>query len=108
MYLIGDVSVLIAAGAAWLFVVLYQLTAKWETTPEGRHLMTFTALLALIFSWLSYRVIVSDPANLSDTEEYVRAAIYTLAAGFLLWRCQLLWQRQIGPRLRNRRSGKEN
>lgn len=89
----------VAAGAA--FVVLYHVSARWWRSAEGRHLMSFTAALAMILGWLAYRSLTA-PRALSQVEEYGRTVVYVVVAGLLLWRLELLLRRQILPGLRRK------
>ncbi|GAA3223312.1 putative phage holin [Actinocorallia longicatena] len=100
--LIGDVAAFVSAGSGIVFCAAYAVTAPWWKSDEGRHLMTFTALLSIAFSWISYRVIVAT-ATLSPGEALSRAAVYSALAAGMVWRLALLWRRQIGPGLRRRR-----
>lgn len=103
IHLLGDVAVLVSATAASLFCLLYHLTAPWRRSPEGRHLMLFTALHALVFSWIGFRALTGTSLDLPRGQEEVRAGVYLLAAVCLVWRLSLLYRRQIGPGLRRRK-----
>lgn len=103
IHLLGDWSAFAGAATSLAFVVLYHLSAPWWRSAEGRHLMSFTASLALMLSWVSYRITVTTPGPLPLSDEIVRTVVYALIAGLLLWRLALLWRRQIGPGLRRRK-----
>ncbi len=102
IHLLGDVAVFVAAGAASLFCLLYHLTAPWRRSHEGWHLMTFTALHALIFGWITFRILTASAQPLPPGQEEARAGVFVLGALCLLWRLALLYRRQIGPGLRRR------
>ena len=71
---------------AWAFVARYTLHTWWRI-PEGRHLMTFTAVFALLFTltglgpWLNIPLV----AWLA-----VQNAALLLALGVISWRHALL------------------
>jgi drug/metabolite transporter (DMT)-like permease len=46
---VATVLVAIGAALAWTFVVLY-LRVEWRATHEGRHIMGFTLMVAIILS----------------------------------------------------------
>lgn len=102
IHLLGNVAVFVAGAAAALFCLLYQFSAPWRRSQEGWHLMCFTALHALVFGWIAFRIVAAPPRALPPGQEAIRAAIFVLCAVCLVWRLALLWRRQIGPGLRRR------
>src|SRR3954470_997383 len=102
IHLLGDVAVFVAATAATLFCLLYHVTAPWRRSQEGWHLMSFTALHALVFGWIAFRIVTASARPLPSGQEEVRTTVYVLAAMCLIWRLFLLYRRQIGPGLRRR------
>jgi hypothetical protein len=100
IHLLGNLAAFTAAGSALLFCFLYHLSARWWTSPEGRHLMSFTALLGLVFAFSSYRIAVAQVRPLPTGDEIARTVIFWLVASSLLWRLLLLWRAQIRPAFR--------
>lgn len=99
VHAVGTAALWVCALSALGFCGLYHLSAPWWRSAEGRHLMSFTGGLALIFSWLVYRSFVA-PAPPSAGDEVGRMSVYLVVAVLLLWRLELLWRRQIWPGLR--------
>jgi hypothetical protein len=90
------VTIEIAAAAAGLvaFVVMYA-RRDWRGTREGRHVMFFTAALALLLiMWLASRLTIVLgwlPDGLPQWAWAVALAGLPVAAW---WRVALLWRRQ--------------
>jgi hypothetical protein len=102
VHTIGTLALWTALGAALLFCLLYHLSAPWWRSAEGRHLMSFTGGLGLVFGWLAYRSVTTAPGDAHPAEETARTCVYLSLAVLLLWRLGLLWRRQIHPALRRR------
>lgn len=95
IHLLGNVGLVAGAAAALLFCVAYHLSARWWTSPEGRHLMSFTGTLAAVLSYSTWRTLTSPPLPLPASVEVVRALIFCAVAGLLVWRCWMLGRAQI-------------
>lgn len=104
VHLAGTAALVACVLASTGFCVLYHLSAPWWRSPEGVHLMSFTAALAVIFGWLLFRNLTASHGHLSAADEITRTGVYGAVAGLLLWRVVLLWRRQIQPAFR--RAGK--
>ena len=85
---VGTAAALVGAIAAWTFVVTYW-NRPWRQYPEGRHLMAFTMLLAVILSYVSVRAATGTHV-LALSDEAVRLFVYGSIAAMLLWRVRLL------------------
>lgn len=44
----SDAAVLLTAGGALVFVVLYAATTRWNRTEMGRHVMTFMVAILIV------------------------------------------------------------
>lgn len=84
-------TILVAIGAvlAWAFVLLYR-RVDWRATGEGRHIMGFTLMVAIILS-LAVEVRVFGPY---PGLQIVAMLLYGWLV-YLLWsRVRLLWRAQ--------------
>lgn len=98
MVLLTIASFLLAtAGAvlAWWFVATYRKPPfEWRTYEAGRHLMYFTAGMAVILTWsavaLALRYLIGSPTWLVDSLAVVRVLIFGWAALMLWTRVRLL------------------
>lgn len=102
IHLLGTVSVLAGGVAATLFVVLYHLSARWWTSEEGRHLMSFTFVMAAVLDYVSVRTMVGGSRPPSLGVDVPRFVIFGLVAVLLIWRLLMLYRIQIRPRARRR------
>lgn len=78
-------TVLVALGAvpAWLFVIGYSIRTHggWRDSAEGRHLMSFTLVVALFLSLALTARVLGHPVWLT----FVAVVLYGCVA-YLLWR----------------------
>ncbi|KAB2347361.1 putative phage holin [Actinomadura rudentiformis] len=101
--LIGTIGLVAAAVTSTTFCLLYHLSARWWRSEEGWHLMSFTAALAVVFDWVTVRSFLAGARPVSLGVEIARAVIYCTIAALLMWRCWLLYRRQIRPGLKRER-----
>jgi hypothetical protein len=94
---IGTVLVLLSAALAWMFVAGYHLSARWWTSEAGRHLMTFTAVLAVVLTLWSVGALTATKGTWWLVVRLVAFAGVPVSLG---WRAWLLWRLQIWPALR--------
>lgn len=85
---VGTLAAVVGSAAAWTFVLKYR-TVSWRTYDEGRHLMAFTLLLAVILTYVSIRA-VSGSNVLAIQDEAFRLFVYGSITAMLLWRVRLL------------------
>ncbi|MER6810002.1 hypothetical protein ABT299_12045 [Spirillospora sp. NPDC000708] len=90
----GTVALWLGLASSTGFCIAYHLTAAWWRNGEGRHLMSFTATVALILGWLAYRSMAAPPPPTTG-EEVGRTVVYSVVAALMIWRLGLLWRRQI-------------
>jgi len=83
----GTVAAIIAAVAAWWFVISYR-RVNWAVSEHGKHLMSFTLGMAVIFTFVSARAITGSTAD-KLWLELVRLAVYGWAAVMLVWRASI-------------------
>lgn len=97
-HLAGNGAVWVAFVAAIAFCGLYTAVAPWWRSSEGRHLMTFTAVIGIAFGWIAFRMVTGfgSPQWL----EVVRVAILGALAVLLVWRLLMLIRAQIRRRRR--------
>lgn len=90
-------TILVAVGAAlgWTFVVLYR-RVEWRATAEGRHIMGFTLMVAIILS-LAVEVRIFGPY---PGLQIVAMLLYGWLVYLLGSRVRLLWRAQH-PRKRH-------
>ena len=89
---VGTFAAVVGSVAAWTFVLKYR-QYRWRTYDEGRHLMAFTLLLAVILSYVSVRALTGGVV-LAIHDEAFRLFVYGSIAAMLLWRVRLLVQAQ--------------
>lgn len=92
---VGDFAAFVGATAATVTCIAYHLSARWWESEEGRHLMSFTAALALYLDWASYRILTSQAVTLKPGDDVTRTVIFASIAALLVWRFLLLGRRQI-------------
>lgn len=100
LHLIGNIAVWTAFWASVLFCGLYAAMAPWRRSPEGWHLMTFTAVIGTAFGWIAFRQVISAAPAATISIEAPRAAILSGLAACLVWRLLLLVRTQIRQRKR--------
>lgn len=102
IHLIGTIGLVAGAVAATLFCVAYHLSARWWTSPEGRHLMAFTGTLALVLTYSMWRTLTTAPPPLPTGVEVVRMLTFCGVGGLLVQRCWMLARAQIWASWRRR------
>lgn len=99
---IGTVLVVVSAVLAWAVCVLYHLSARWWRSEAGRHVMTFTAVLALVLSlWV---VGALTPAAKGQWWQIVRLVAFVGVPVSLGWRLWMVWRLQVRPGWKRERS----
>lgn len=101
IHLLGTIGLLAGGAAATLFVILYHLSARWWTSEEGRHLMSFTGVMAVVLDFVAIRTLTVSSPHVSLAIEIIRLVIYGLVGGLLVWRLWMLYRIQIRPRRRS-------
>lgn len=91
----GDIAAFVGAVAATVTCIAYHLSARWWKSEEGRHLMSFTAALALFLDWATYRIIFGHPTALKHGDDVARTVVFVVVAALLVWQFLLLGRRQI-------------
>lgn len=93
MHTIQTGEVLAGAAGALASVVWYFVRARWWRTEMGRHLMSYTSVIALLLALLVLRKVVGDYPG--------RAAVSTVALAaldYVIWRRLWLLVRALGRR----------
>jgi ABC-type xylose transport system permease subunit len=93
-YTIGSWVAWIGGITAWAFVYRYA-KENWTETEAGRHLMAFTAGLAMIFTWVVARNFFEVP---SHVDTIVRLLIFSFITIHLIWRYRILRRQTRGNR----------
>lgn len=99
---IGTALVVVSAVLAWAVCVTYHLSARWWDSEAGRHLMTFTAVLAVVLTLWSVGALT--PATKGTWWQIVRLVAFTGVPVSLGWRLWMVYRLQIRPGLRRERS----
>jgi hypothetical protein len=107
--ILGAIVASIGAAIAWTFVAIYRKPPFiWETYESGRHLMRFTAGIAVILTWtagvLVAQVIWGRPDWLLHLIAAGRIAIFGWAAWMLWSRLQILRTARRRATLEGRRT----
>lgn len=93
----GTVLVVVSALLAWAVCVVYHLSARWWEREVGRHVMTFTATLAVVLTLWA----VGAVAPARDTWwEVLRLVAFTGVPLSLGWRLWIVYRLQIRPGLK--------
>lgn len=95
---IGTALVVVSAVLAWSVCALYHLSARWWASEVGRHVMTFTAVLALVLSLWSVGALVEAKG---EWWQVTRLVAFTGVPVSLGWRLWILYRLQVRTK-RNR------
>ena len=95
IYTLGTIVVTVGAITAIAFCVAYQIFATWWKSEAGKHLMSFTATLALILTYISIRSWAINDSGLHVGTEVGRLIIFSSVTGLLIWRFVMLGKEQI-------------
>lgn len=98
--LLGTALILLSAVLATVFCPLYHLTAPWRDSEAGRHIMSFTAVIALVLDLWTIGALT--PAH-GQWWQIVRIIAFALVPVVLGWRLWMLWRLQIRPELFRRK-----
>lgn len=94
---IGTALVVASAVLAWSVCALYHLSARWWASEVGRHVMTFTAVLALVLSLWSVGALVEAKG---EWWQVMRLVAFTGVPVSLGWRLWILYRLQVRPKRR--------
>lgn len=97
IYLAGVVLVIVSAVLAWTVVITYHLSAPWRDSHAGRHVMAFTAVLAVVLTLWTVGLLTSAHGTWWDI---VRLVAFSGVPAVLAHRLLLLWRLQIRPGIR--------
>lgn len=103
VHLLGNIALAVGALAFLTFVVLYQLTAPWQETRMGRHMMTFDLVVTVVLVYAFVATIWGPLPN----RDWVRVAVYGAIATIGWWRVSLLIREQTDARRVARRAEQE-
>lgn len=92
MILAGTIALWLAAIIAWLFVLVYAISAPWYRSEEGTHLISFTGFLAVV---MTYVAVVGLYSSNEPQYPLARLLVWVGVAVFMGWRFSLLLRRQI-------------
>lgn len=95
IHLLGTIGLIGGGAAATVFVVLYHLSARWWTSEEGWHLMSFTGAIAAVEDYTAIRTLTVTPRPISLTVDISRLVIFGLVGGLLVWRLWMLYRIQV-------------
>lgn len=94
---------LLAVGVlgGWWFVARYMLLFKWRSTEIGRHLVAFSSLLALFYTYyLVYSFLPNAPGKTP-----IRLGLFVALTGVILWRVVIF--ERVAAEARRQRKDKE-
>lgn len=90
---IGNVFVFYGCFIYWAFCIGYTILAKWWKHESGAHLFAFSFAMAIILSYVSWRIIwPAKQVEMSDL--YVRAAVFATEGALATWRLSILVRSQ--------------
>lgn len=98
---IGTFLVALSAALAWAVCVLYHLSARWWVSEVGRHVMTFTGILAAVLTLWTAGALWSDGGA---AWRVARLVAFTGVPVCLAWRLWILYRLQIRPELRREKT----
>ena len=84
----GTGCALIGSILAWAYVALYY-RRSWREYETGRHQLTFSVGLAVIFSWISYRAFMGSEVQ-PMRDELIRIGVYLFIIIMFVWDLRLL------------------
>jgi hypothetical protein len=88
---IGNVFAYLGAIGCWLFCIAYSFRAKWWEKESGTHLFALSFGMAVILTYVSWRIIW--PINRILMQDLViRAAIFGSEAALAYWRLSILFR----------------
>lgn len=93
LYSIGSVLLIVTALLALACVVSQALLARWWTTPAGRHVFAFQAVLAAVLTLWALRVWLPD----NDLVRALRSIAFVGVPVVLAWRLAIIirtWRAQ--------------
>ena len=90
---IGNALVIFTAILSTFFVVYYQKVAPWWHSEAGRHLMSFSASLAVLFDLAVIRIFWGGALWF----EVVRLVLFIALPVNFVWRILLLYKAQQEP-----------
>ena len=101
---IGNALAFSGAGICWTFCCIYSYFARWWRSEGGVHLFSFTLSMAVILTYVSWRIIWPvDRVEMLDL--VIRAAIFGIEAILAGWRLSILVRKQTGARQRRGQIG---
>jgi hypothetical protein len=98
---IGTGLVMLSAVLAWAVCVMYHLSARWWEKEAGRHVMTFTAVLALVLTLWAVGAVTPTKGPWWGITRLVAFTGIPVSLGWRLW---MVYRLQIRPGLRRERS----
>lgn len=98
--LLGTVLIVASAVMAVTFCVAYHLSARWWRSEEGRHLMSFTAVIAAVL--ILWTIGALTPAH-GPWWLVLRLVAFSGVPIVLAWRLLMLYRLQIRPAFRRRK-----
>lgn len=99
--MLGTILVVTSAVLAWAVCALYHLSARWWESEAGRHVMTFTAVLAVVLTLWSVGALTPTKG---PWWEIARLVAFTGVPVSLGWRLWMVFRLQIRPGLTRERS----
>ncbi len=103
--LAGSLLICASAAMAVASVLVYGLWARWWTSVAGRHLFSFTGVLAGGLALWSLRLIGSPTFTTPEPGAwpYIRLAAFAAFTWVIAWRLALIVRAQHAERARRRR-----
>lgn len=95
--IVGNVLVIVSTLLALAIVVLYHLSSPWRRSEAGRHLMTFTAVIAVVLLLTAIRVVAGAGLD-TPWFQWVRTVVFVGVPIVLAWRLAILWRAQFRGR----------
>lgn len=96
----GNALLHLTTAEAWLFIVLYHLSAPWWRTEAGRHVMAFMGALAAVLTLSSLRLLTGPPAQPAAVTwfTWLRIIVFATIPVVVGWRLWMLWRAQYRGR----------
>jgi hypothetical protein len=91
--LAGNALVVVTTVLAWVFVVMYHVLAPWWRSEVGRHIMTYSALVAAVLTLSVVRMIGGAGLN-TPWFGVVRLVVFAGVPVAISWRIAILWRAQ--------------
>lgn len=95
--IVGNGLLILTTVLAWLFVVMYHLSAPWWRSEAGRNLMSMMAVIAAVLSLSAVRIAAGAGVD-EGWFVWLRTGVFAGTPFVIGWRTWMLWRVQYKGR----------